>query len=208
MLRLADVLHDWGLTETASVVSRAKARLKALNAFQRLVAEPRSLEMQRHQALEGNVWVFGDEHELLKSNVTLQSVVKRLTDRVYSGGRGQKRPDLLLVGSMGRYLLVELKRPSHTVVHQDVAQRRDIATNRAYIGNQDQRIELAIIGGPESEIARAALRGFDPNGVVAFGPADDVPLLEGKGLVDGAAAVYVCARFACRAPVTEPAALV
>lgn len=147
MLRLADVLHDWGLTETASVVSRAKARLKALNAFQRLVAEPRSLEMQMHQALEGNVWVFGDEHELLKSNVTLQSVVKRLTDRVYSGGRGQKRPDLLLVGSMGRYLLVELKRPSHTVVHQDVAQRRDIATNRAYIGNQDQRIELAIIGG-------------------------------------------------------------
>ena len=102
MLRLADVLHDWGLTETASVVSRAKTRLKALNAFQGLAAEPRLLEMlQMHQALEGNVWVFGEEYELLKSNVTLQSVVKRLTDRVYSGGRGQKRPDLLLVDSSG-----------------------------------------------------------------------------------------------------------
>jgi len=109
VLRLADVLHDWGLTEAAGVVSRAKARLKALNAFQRLSAEPRSLEMQMHRALEGNVWIFGDEYELLKSNATLQSVVKRLTDRVYRGGRGQKRPDLLLVGSMGRYLLVELK---------------------------------------------------------------------------------------------------
>jgi uncharacterized protein YyaL (SSP411 family) len=65
--------------------------------------------------------------------------------------------------------------------------------------------ELAIVGDANSGVARAALRGFDPNTVVAFGPADDVPLLEGKGLVDGKPAVYVCERFACRAPVTDPA---
>ena len=40
--------------------------------------------------------------------------------------------------------------------------------------------------------------------VVAVGPSEDVPLLEGKGLVDGRPAVYVCERFACRAPVTLP----
>ncbi|HEY3578865.1 MAG TPA: thioredoxin domain-containing protein [Gaiellaceae bacterium] len=67
--------------------------------------------------------------------------------------------------------------------------------------------ELAIVGVPDSEIARAALQSFDPNAVVAFGPADDVPLLEGKTLVDGEPAVYVCERFACRAPVTDPADL-
>ena len=64
--------------------------------------------------------------------------------------------------------------------------------------------ELAILGGPESEVARAALRGFDPNAVVAFGPAGDVPLLEGKTLVDGRPAVYACERFACRTPITDP----
>jgi uncharacterized protein YyaL (SSP411 family) len=60
--------------------------------------------------------------------------------------------------------------------------------------------ELAVVGGPDSEVARAALRGFDPNAVVAFGPSDEVPLLEGKTLVDGKPAVYVCERFACQAP--------
>jgi len=67
--------------------------------------------------------------------------------------------------------------------------------------------ELAILGDPHSAVARAALRGFEPNAVVAFGPADDVPLLAGKTLVDGKPAVYVCERFACRAPVTDAAAL-
>jgi uncharacterized protein YyaL (SSP411 family) len=67
--------------------------------------------------------------------------------------------------------------------------------------------ELAIVGDPRSEVARAALEPFDPNAVVAFGRADDVPLLTGKDLVDGKPAVYVCERFACRAPVTDPAEL-
>ena len=53
----------------------------------------------------------------------------------------------------------------------------------------------------------AALAGYDPNAVVAFGPSEDVPLLQGKGLVEGRPAVYVCERFACQAPVTDPAQL-
>ena len=67
--------------------------------------------------------------------------------------------------------------------------------------------EIAVVGPPDSEVARAALEPFDPNAVVAFGPAEGVPLLEGKDLVEGKPAVYVCERFACRAPVTDPAEL-
>jgi len=62
--------------------------------------------------------------------------------------------------------------------------------------------EIAVIGAPDSAVARRELAGFEPNTVVAFGPSDQVPLLRGKGYVDGRPAVYVCENFACRAPVT------
>jgi uncharacterized protein len=62
--------------------------------------------------------------------------------------------------------------------------------------------ELAVIGSPADHVARRHLAPFDPNAVVAFGPSDDVPLLQGKEYVDGRPAVYVCENFACQAPVT------
>ena len=67
--------------------------------------------------------------------------------------------------------------------------------------------ELAIAGDVDAPVARAALAPFRPTTVVAVGPSEDVPLLAGKGLVGGRTAVYVCERFACQAPVTEPAEL-
>ena len=68
--------------------------------------------------------------------------------------------------------------------------------------------EIALVGESE-ELRRAVLAGFEPNTVYAFadGPDDGIPLLAGKDLVDGKPAVYVCERFACRAPVTNAADL-
>ena len=70
--------------------------------------------------------------------------------------------------------------------------------------------EIAVVGDPADADTRALLeaawRATSPGAVVAFG-GGDVPLLEGRPLVGGQAAAYVCRGFTCSAPVTDPEAL-
>jgi uncharacterized protein YyaL (SSP411 family) len=72
--------------------------------------------------------------------------------------------------------------------------------------------EVSIVGAAGAADTQALLdvcaTGYRPHQVVAFGeprvePAT-VPLLEGRGLVDGRATAYVCIDFVCQRPTTEP----
>ncbi|MBG6087162.1 uncharacterized protein YyaL (SSP411 family) [Actinomadura viridis] len=71
-------------------------------------------------------------------------------------------------------------------------------------------LEIAVVGDPGDDRTRAlhrtALMAAAPGTVVSLGEpgADGVPLMEGRGLVDGAPAAYVCREFTCRLPVTTP----
>jgi uncharacterized protein YyaL (SSP411 family) len=79
------------------------------------------------------------------------------------------------------------------------------------------RREIAIAGPPDdprtAALVRAARAGAGPFDAIAAGDPDDpaaaeaAPLLAHRPLVDGAPAAYVCRRFACEAPVTDPEAL-
>ncbi|GGK68967.1 thioredoxin domain-containing protein [Sphaerisporangium melleum] len=71
-------------------------------------------------------------------------------------------------------------------------------------------VEVAITGALDdprtAALHRAALMAGTPGTVIALGDGD-VPLMAGRGLVDGLPAAYVCRSFTCRAPVTTPADL-
>jgi uncharacterized protein len=77
--------------------------------------------------------------------------------------------------------------------------------------------EIAIVGPADDprtgDLLRTALHLAPPGAVFALGPgaelpaAGEVPLLAGRGLVNGAPAAYVCQGFSCRTPVTSVTAL-
>ncbi|MCA0329277.1 MAG: thioredoxin domain-containing protein [Actinobacteria bacterium] len=72
--------------------------------------------------------------------------------------------------------------------------------------------EVAVVGPAgdpaRAELAAVVLRSSAPGLVSVVGePGDDHPLLAGRPLVGGAAAAYVCRRFVCDAPTTDPARL-
>jgi uncharacterized protein YyaL (SSP411 family) len=75
--------------------------------------------------------------------------------------------------------------------------------------------EVSIVGDAQAADTQALLdacaTGYHPHQIIALGgpgvePAT-VPILEGRGLVDGRARACVCIDFVCQRPATEPEAL-
>ena len=73
--------------------------------------------------------------------------------------------------------------------------------------------EVALVGAGGADfraLERVVRDAYRPNVVLAGGDGEDdagVPLLAGRGARDGAATAYVCERFTCQAPITDPQAL-
>jgi uncharacterized protein len=73
--------------------------------------------------------------------------------------------------------------------------------------------EVAVVGGIgdplTAELHRTALLGAAPGAVVALGEdgSREFPLLRGRGTRAGRAAAYVCRRFVCDAPTSDPRTL-
>jgi uncharacterized protein len=64
--------------------------------------------------------------------------------------------------------------------------------------------EVALVGDGREPLEQVVRETFRPHLVLAGGAADGVRLLAGREPVDGRAAAYVCERFTCLRPVTEP----
>ncbi|HET8821532.1 MAG TPA: thioredoxin domain-containing protein [Thermoleophilaceae bacterium] len=64
--------------------------------------------------------------------------------------------------------------------------------------------EVALVGPELGPLERVVREQFRPHLVLAGGEPDGVPLLAGREPVEGRPTAYVCERFACRTPVTEP----
>jgi uncharacterized protein len=129
-----------------------------------------------------------DDHPIPSGNAMLAHVLLRLA-RIYGDEELERR-------AVGVFRLL-----------RDAIPRSPSAFGWALVGldlHFSPPRELAVVGPPDSDVARAALARWDPRAVTAVGPSEAVPLLAGKGLVDGRPAVYVCERFACRAPETDP----
>ncbi|MDP9376396.1 MAG: thioredoxin domain-containing protein [Actinomycetota bacterium] len=66
--------------------------------------------------------------------------------------------------------------------------------------------EVAIVGPDRTALTHVVRSRFRPHVVIAGAESEDpdIPLLAGRGPIDGRAAAYVCEHFACQRPVSDP----
>lgn len=145
---LAEALEEFGLVDLAVIGQQARGRLRFLDELDALVSDPATLEKQVHQALEKNLWVFGPQYALMSSNKTTRRAIQEYVDRAFTGERANKRPDLLLANDLQqRHLLIEFKRPSHTINRDDENQAEKY---RDDLTSTFGRMDILVIGKSRS----------------------------------------------------------
>lgn len=122
---LADLLKSWSLKQITSISSQVIERVRTLDLFKDRVLDNRTYEIRGndsiHRILENAMWIIDERYWLLHSNETLRKIVG---DEIVKKNKGneKKRPDFVC-GSVGeKLIIVELKRPSHSLEIEDLNQ--------------------------------------------------------------------------------------
>ena len=124
---LADSLSEFGLVDMSIVGQQAKARVKILDELDILIQNDNTLESVMHKSIENNLWILGLQYTLMYSNATLRRIAQDCADKSLDPARASKRPDLLLSeNGWGHRLLIEFKRPNHSITRDDEAQAKNI----------------------------------------------------------------------------------
>jgi len=119
----AESLQQFGLVELSTIGLQAASRLRFLDYLDQLIQKPETLEKDTHKAIESSLWVLGRRYSSMSSNATLRSITENYCETTFKGSGAAKRPDLLLAQDYGdAFLLIEFKRPSHSITRDDIAQ--------------------------------------------------------------------------------------
>jgi len=120
---LAKVLRSWGIREVATISSLVKRRRKMLKAFAHFVNKKETLERDElHKVLEKNLWIINDTYTMVSSDESFKVIAGKLQSK-FKEKASRERPDLILKGlGEGSFLIVELKRPKHTITLDDMTQ--------------------------------------------------------------------------------------
>ena len=151
----------WSLNVVTNVAQQVKSRLETILLFEEQIQDERTFEIigdnSIHRILERSMWLVDERYWLLHSNRTL---LRQIGDDMSKEDRrryGSKRPDFVC-GSYGNKLIVlELKRPSHELVVEDLNQiERYVLASEKY--QPLKSYQAYLIGTKVSDELRRTLR--------------------------------------------------
>lgn len=123
---LEELLSSWSLQQITSVTQQVHQRVETIELFKNRIIDPRTYEIRGadsiHKILERAMWLIDERYWLLESNQNLKTLIG---DRMAKDDKkkfGKQRPDCAC-GTVGdKLLIIEIKRPSHTLEIDDLNQ--------------------------------------------------------------------------------------
>ncbi len=120
------LLQGWSLHVVTNVAQQVRARVETIELFRNQVEDPRTFEITGdnsiHRILERSMWLVDERYWLLQSNGTLRKFIGDQLSKEDKKKYGKKRPDFVCGTFGNRLIILELKRPSHSLTVDDLNQ--------------------------------------------------------------------------------------
>jgi ribosomal protein L40E len=145
---LTELMEQLTLRQITAVSAEVQRRMELLALFKKRMLDDRTYEIRGensiHRLLENAMWIVDERWWLMHSNETLRTQIGR--ELVKSDKRlAKKRPDFVCGTLSERLIIVEIKRPSHTLTVNDLNQLEAyVRVSEKYSGTG---LEAAILVG-------------------------------------------------------------
>lgn len=120
------LLQGWSLQVVTNVAQQVKARMETIELFEKQAQDEKTFEIKGdnsiHRILKRAMWMIDERYWLLQSNNTLRKFIGDAMSKKDRKRFGDKRPDFVCGTVESRLILLELKRPSHTLSVGDLNQ--------------------------------------------------------------------------------------
>jgi hypothetical protein len=147
---LAQLMEQLTLRQIMAVTTEVQRRVDALVFFKNRMLDDRTYEIRGdnsiHRLLESAMWIVDERYWLMNSNEPLRTVVGRELEKS-DKAHERKRPDFVCGTVDCRLIVIEIKRPSHTLGVDDLNQLERYVTICEEYSEDFSSLEAAILVG-------------------------------------------------------------
>lgn len=123
IMKLDDIIQKISLYGITSTMNHVMYRLTKINIFEKMVMDDSTYERKGedsiHRFLERDIWILGEEYQILKSDRPLRESIQNRFVKKYKK-YGKLRPDFVCSRYENMAVIVEIKRPSHELTIDDL----------------------------------------------------------------------------------------
>jgi RecB family endonuclease NucS len=117
------LVRELDVLETVKTAEVVRARVGVIRKFQQMIAANVPEKPDMHDFLLKHPWLIDPEWQVVEHETRLETMlIERFGLDRNADDDSKKRVDFFCVGTRGRYLVVEIKRPATTIGQDEVAQ--------------------------------------------------------------------------------------
>lgn len=161
IITFGELLKEWNLKQITDVTKEVKRRLAEIQLFVEKIEDEKTYEIKGdnsiHRILERSMWLIDDKYWIVQSNKQLRTFIGNelaKEDKKFE----KDRPDFACGSYDNLIIIIEIKRPSHTLTIADLDQLvKYMIISRKYLSNRKNNFKAILVGNAKSKDLEAKM---------------------------------------------------